>query len=103
MLELPTSSSSEPVSWLLVERGWKVEAADGSELGKVEETVGDSSLDIFSGLTVATGLLSTPRYVPAERVAEITDGRIRLAIDPDEFNRLDEYEQPPPSEQIRPE
>jgi hypothetical protein len=52
---------------------------------------------------VATGLLGTPRYVPAERVAQITEGRIRLAIDPDEFKRLDEYEEPPPSEQIRPE
>jgi hypothetical protein len=105
MLELETSEPSEPepVSWLLVDRGWKVEAADGTELGKVEETVGDSSHDIFSGLTVATGVLSTPRYVPAERVAEITVGRVRLALDPDEFERLDEYEEPPPSERIRPE
>ena len=93
---------SEPVSWLLVERGWKVEAADGEEVGKVEETVGDSSHDIFSGLTVATGLLSRARYVPAERVAQITEGRVVLAIDRDEFERLDEYEEPPPSEQIRP-
>jgi hypothetical protein len=93
---------SEPVSWLLIERGWKVEAADGSEIGTVEETVGDSGLDIFNGLTVATGLLRKARYVPAELVAEISEGTVRLSIGPDDAERLDEHREPPPSEQIRP-
>jgi hypothetical protein len=92
----------QPVSWLLIERGWKVEAADGADVGRVEETVGDSNRDIFSGLTVAAGLLSRPRYVPAEKVAEITEGEVRLAIDSNAFKQLDEYEEPPPSEQILP-
>jgi hypothetical protein len=94
---------SEPVSWLLIERGWKVEAADGSEIGSVEETVGDSGLDIFNGLTVATGLLRKARYVPSELVAEIREGQVQLSIDSDEVERLDEHEEPPPSQQIRPE
>ena len=94
---------SEPASWLTVERGWTVEAADGEELGKVEETVGDSSRDIFNGLTVGTGMLSRPRYVPAERVAGITAGVVRLSIGRDEFERLGHYQEPPPSEQILPE
>jgi hypothetical protein len=96
------SQSAEPVSWLLIERGWKVVTANGAEVGKVEETAGDSKLDIFNGLTVATGLLGRPRYVPAEKVAEITEGQVRLTIDGGEFERLGEYEEPPPSEQIRP-
>jgi hypothetical protein len=75
------SQSAEPVSWLLIERGWKVVTANGAEVGKVEETAGDSKLDIFNGLTVATGLLGRPRYVPAEKVAEITEGQVRLTID----------------------
>ena len=45
---------AEPVSWFLVEKHWKVVGADGEEIGKVEEVVGDSSADIFSGLTVGT-------------------------------------------------
>jgi hypothetical protein len=94
---------SEPASWLTIERGWRVEAADGAELGKVEETVGDSSRDIFNGITVGTGLLSRPRYVPAERVAEISTGVVRLSMARDEFERLGHYDQPPPSEQIRPD
>jgi hypothetical protein len=94
---------SEPASWLTVERGWTVEGSDGEELGKVEETVGDSGRDIFNGLTVATGALSRARYVPAELVAEIQEGRIQLSIGEEEFERLDHYEEPPPSEQIEAE
>jgi uncharacterized protein DUF2171 len=92
---------AEPVSWFLIEKHWKVVGSDDEEIGKVEEVVGDSSLDIFSGLTVGAGLLHRPRYVPAELVAEIVDGCVKLAIGKDEFERLEEYEEPPPSKQIR--
>ena len=97
------SEPEQPASWLTVERGWKVEGPNGEELGKVEETVGDSGRDIFNGLTVASGFFSRARYVPAERVTEIQDGLVRLSVGEDEFQRLDEYEEPPPSEQIEPE
>jgi hypothetical protein len=40
--------------------------------------------------------------VPAEQVAEITDGEVRLALTHDDVGRLDEHEPPPPSEQLRP-
>lgn len=91
----------EPVSWFLVEKHWKVVGADGEDIGNVEEVVGDSSHDIFSGLTVGTGLLHKVRFVPAELVAEIVDGEVRLSIGKDEFERLDEYEEPPPTKQIQ--
>ena len=92
---------AEPVSWFLVEKHWKVVGADGEEIGKVEEAVGDSSADIFSGLTVGTSLLHKGRFVPAELVAEIVEGEVRLSIGKDEFERLDEYEEPPPTKQIQ--
>ena len=94
---------SEPASWLTVERGWTVEGSDGEELGKVEETVGDSTRDIFNGLTVASGFFSRARYVPAEQVEEIRHGCVRLSIGEDEFQQLDHYDEPPPTEQIEPE
>ncbi len=94
---------AEPVSWLLLEKGWKVVGADGEEIGKVEEVVGDSGRDIFSGLTVGAGLLHRPRSVPAELVTGIVEGCVQLSIGKDEFKRLEEYEEPPPSQQIRPE
>jgi len=93
---------ADPVSWFLIERGWKVIGRDGEDLGTIEETVGDSGRDIFDGLTVGTGLLSKPRYVPAERVAEIVEGCVRLAMAKDEFDRLDAYDEPPPSERVEP-
>jgi uncharacterized protein YrrD len=93
---------ADPVSWFMIEKGWAVEAVDGTHVGKVEEVIGDSSADIFSGLTMSSGLLRRPRYVPAERVAEIRDGSVRLSLGPAEVERLRDYEEPPPSEQIRP-
>lgn len=92
----------DPVSWFLIERGWEVEGSDGAKLGTVEEVLGDSTHDIFDGLSVATGLLGKPRYLPAELVDEIVDGCVRLSIDGDGFERLDAHEPPPPAEQIRP-
>ena len=62
---------AEPVSWFLIEKHWRVVGSDGEEIGKVEEVVGDSNADIFSGLTVGTSLLHKPRLVPAELVAAI--------------------------------
>ena len=92
---------AEPVSWFLIEKHWKVVGADGEEIGNVEDVVGDSSADIFSGLTVGTGLLHKGRLVPAELVAEIVEGEVRLSIGKDEFERLDEYEEPPPTKKIQ--
>jgi hypothetical protein len=97
-----SSGDATPVSWFVIERGWKVVGADGKEIGRVEEIVGDSGEDIFNGLTVTHGLLGRPRYVPAEQVAEITDGEVRLALTGEDVGRLDEHEPPPPSEQLRP-
>jgi hypothetical protein len=95
-------NAPEPVSWFVIERGWQVVGEDGSELGTIEETVGDSSHDIFDGLTVATGLLGKPTYVPSELVAEIVEGSVRLSVDKDGFDRLGSHDEPPPSATIRP-
>jgi hypothetical protein len=91
---------ADPVSWLVIDPGWAVVAADGSELGKVEEVVGDTGVDIFNGLSVSTGFLARPRYVPAEQVAEITQGRVRLALTRDQFERLSEFNEPPASLEV---
>jgi uncharacterized protein YrrD len=93
---------SDPVSWLVVERGWKVVAADGEDVGKVDEVVGDSGTDIFSGLAVSEGLLHKRRFVPAEHVREIVEGEVRLDVDSEAYERLDHYEEPPQSAEILP-
>jgi hypothetical protein len=94
---------ADPVSWLLIERGWKVLAADGSEVGQVDEVAGDSNQDIFNGLAVATSAFGKPRYVQAERVAEITEGAVRLSLSAEQVEHLGEYLEPATSAQIEPE
>ena len=84
----------DPASWLVIEKGWKVHAADGSEVGTVAETLGDENRDIFDGLAVSTGLLSKPVYVPSEQVGEIVEGAVRLALDAEAVQRLEPYEPP---------
>ena len=87
--------TDEPVSWLLIEQGWEVVDSEDGSVGRVEEVVADR--DIFSGLVVSAGLLGKPRWVPAEQVDEIEDGRIRLAVSPAGVDQLEEYEPPAPA------
>jgi hypothetical protein len=94
---------TDPVSWLLIETGWKVLAADGSEVGAVDEVVGDDTIDIFDGLAIATSAFGKPRYVPAEQVAEITEGTVRLSLTREQVDRLDEYLEPATSAKIEPD
>jgi uncharacterized protein YrrD len=97
------SSTGDPVSWFLIEPGWKVVAVSGEEVGSVDEVVGDPGDDIFNGLSISTSLLGRPRYVPAEQVAEITEGQIRLKLTKDQADRLGEYEEPPTTAEILPD
>ena len=87
--------TSEPVSWLLIEQGWEVVDADGGSVGRVEEVVADR--DIFRGLVVSSGLLGKPKWVQAEDVAELEDGRVRLALSGSAVERLTDYEPPAPA------
>jgi hypothetical protein len=95
--------TDDPVSWFLIEPGWKVVDAGGAEVGSVDEIVGDSSDDIFNGLSISTSLLGRPRYVPSEQVGSITEGRVQLTISKADAERLTEYEEAPTSAEILPE
>jgi hypothetical protein len=94
---------SDPVSWFVIEPGWKVVDAAGEEIGSVDEVVGDSSDDIFNGLSISMSLLGRPRYVPSEEVAEITEGRVQLRLSKDAVERLGEFEEPPTTAEILPD
>jgi uncharacterized protein YrrD len=86
---------ANPVSWMVVERGWRVLGADSAELGKVDEITGDPEADIFDGVVVSRGLLKSRRYIPSEHVGEITDDEVvRVELDRSAFEALDE--KPPP-------
>ena len=93
----------DPVSWLLIRPGWKVVAVDGSEVGEVDEVAGDSSVDIFDGLAVATSAFGKPRYVLSEQVGQITDGVVHLSITQAQVEQLGEYLEPATSAEIEPD
>jgi hypothetical protein len=95
--------ADDPVSWLLIRRGWKVVSSDGAEVGSVDEVVGDDEHDIFDGLAVATSALGKPRYVPSEQVGEITEGVVRLTLAQADADRLGEYLEPATSAVIEPD
>ena len=94
---------ADPVSWYMIRPGWKVTTADGTEYGQVDDVVGDENADIFDGLSVAASRLGKPRYVPAEQVAEITDGVVRLTASAAEAAAFGEYLEPASSEIVEPD
>lgn len=81
-------NSLDPVAWIMIEPGWKVVEAEGNEVGRVEEVEGDPNADIFNGLRISTGLLSGHRYVPAEQVGLISEGRVQLRLTRDQVKQL---------------
>jgi hypothetical protein len=83
---------SDPVAWLVVEAGWEVVSSDGAKVGAIDVVLGDQNADIFDGLAVAPGMLKKAKYVPSERVGEIVEGRVTLALSQNEFDALDDYE-----------
>lgn len=80
----------DPVAWFLIEEGWDVFGPDGDELGYVKEVLGDGNADIFDGLLITRGLLHGDRYVPAERVTAIYEGRIEIDLDSKQLDALEQ-------------
>lgn len=79
---------ADPVSWYVIDRGWDVQTLDGSIVGTVDEVLGDEELDIFNGLAISLGIGRVPRYVPADAVGTIEDGRVTLSVLVDEVGSL---------------
>jgi hypothetical protein len=68
---------AEPTSWFTIERGWEVSDRTGAVIGEVTEVVGDEDADIFDGLRFE-GADGEERFVVADRVGEIVEGRVKL-------------------------
>ena len=86
----------------MIRPGWKVYASDGTEVGAVDEVTGDEDADIFDGLAVAASALGKPKYVPAENVTTITEGRIDLSLTSADFEGASEFLEPATSAEIEP-
>ena len=93
---------ADPVSWKVVERGWKVVDDAGEEVGTVRELAGDPEADIFDGLSIREGVLGGDKYVPAEVVGAIEPGVVHLTIGGDRIATLADM-RAAPEEEILPE
>ena len=87
----------------MIRPGWKVYASDGTEVGAVDEVAGDENADIFDGLAIAASALAKPKYVPAESVTTITEGRIDLSLTSADFKEASEFLEPATSAEIEPD
>jgi hypothetical protein len=78
-------------------------AADGSEIGEIDELIGDEHEDIFDGISISVVALGQPRYVGADQVARIEQGEVHLSLDPEASAQLPQYRQPATSIAIEPD
>jgi hypothetical protein len=78
---------SDPVSWLLVRRGWQVLSSDAVAVGRIGAVRGEPVKDIFNGLVVRVKS-APPRYIPAEAIERIVSGRVELRLSAAEFEAV---------------
>ena len=90
----PSESGPPQVAWIAIDEGAVVVAADGSEVGKVQEVAGDHEHDIFDGLVVAHSRFGADRYVASERVKAIWPDRIETDLTAGEAESLPDYREP---------
>ena len=86
------TDNEAPVSWMTLEKGTVIRSSDGAEVGSVHEVIADRQKDIFSGVTIDAGMLSSNRFAPAAIIDEISTEGVRLSITEAEAGELDTYD-----------
>jgi uncharacterized protein YrrD len=85
-------SDATPISWMALDKGTPVRSSDGADLGKVGEVVADRQKDIFSGITLTSGLFDSDRFVPADLIETITTEAVVLTVDEDQTESFEPYD-----------
>jgi hypothetical protein len=88
--------SGEPISYIALEQGTPVLAADGDAVGKVAHVLADVEDDIFDGIVIDTkagpgGI----RFVDAPEVAEIRERAVVVSLSAEDAQRLPKPEPNP--------
>ena len=86
------TDNDAPISWMTLEKGTTVLSSDGEDVGSVAEVIADREKDIFSGVTISSGLLSTNRFVPADVIEGMSTAEVRLSITAEQAGELQNYE-----------
>jgi hypothetical protein len=74
------------ISYLLLRRGTRVRASDGSEVGRVRRVQDNEREHIFDGIVVETR--HGRRFVDAPEIAHIAERAVTLTITPEEVHAL---------------
>lgn len=75
----------------MITRGMTVRGTDG-DLGTVVEVVADEGIDVFRGIVLAHGFLSTKHaFVPADKVVSVEHNTVQVSLTKSEAEQL-----PPP-------
>jgi uncharacterized protein YrrD len=75
-------TSGEPISYVVLEEGTPVLAADGEEIGKVAHVLADVDDDIFDGIVIDTTRLPGGHvFADASQVEEIRSDAVTLTLD----------------------
>jgi uncharacterized protein YrrD len=83
--------SMETGSYMMIVRGMVVQGTDG-DLGTVAEVVADKGVDVFRGIVLAHGFLSTKHgFVPAGKVVSVEQNTLHVSLTKSEAEQL-----PPP-------
>lgn len=64
----------------------------GAEVGEVSAVIGDEDMDIFDGLHVSAG--GHERYVPADLVGSIEEGRVTIETPVPDLDEAPSAEEP---------
>ena len=79
------------VAWKAVPTDAVVVAGDGTELGTVEEILGDEEEDIFHGIVLKRAEDGEPVEVPAGRITKMTMEHVVTDLTQDEAKALPVY------------
>jgi uncharacterized protein YrrD len=80
-----------PISYVVLATGAPVYSSNGEKIGEVHEIRADMQNDIFDGVVVTDALLPiNKRFVPADQIDEIYEGGVRLKLDSQACERLEE-------------
>ena len=79
----------EPISYLVLEEGTPVFAADGEEVGHVAHVLADEEQDVFDGIVIAHGL-GHHAFADADQCAAIHEHGVTLTVTGAEAQSLPE-------------
>jgi len=89
-----TDDLGAPVSYLGLEEGTAVFAADGDEVGEVAHVLADEDSDIFDGIVISHGL-GRHTFADSEQVGEIHERGVLLTLTAAEAEALPEPSENP--------